>query len=52
MKSFKSQFPSYSNFFEFEEFNEVQLECYKQVINDTRNMIISAPTSSGKTVIF
>lgn len=52
MKSFKTQFPAYSDFFDFEEFNKVQLQCYNQVVSDTRNMIISAPTSSGKTVLF
>lgn len=52
MKSFIKDYPDYSKFFPFQEFNAVQLKCYKPVCCDSRNMVVSAPTSSGKTVIF
>lgn len=52
MRKFISQFPDFSNFFGFEEFNQVQSKCYPSIVNDQRNMVVSAPTSSGKTVIF
>lgn len=52
MQSFIKEFPEFSKLFPFEEFNAVQLKCYHPLIRDKRNMVVSAPTSSGKTVIF
>ena len=52
MKSFIQEFAEYSKFFPFPQFNEVQRKCYAPLTRDNRNMVVSAPTSSGKTVIF
>jgi ATP-dependent DNA helicase HFM1/MER3 len=52
MQIFKKEYPAFANFFNFEQFNEVQTKCYKPVMKDQHNIIVSAPTSSGKTVIF
>lgn len=52
MKNFRKDYPDFSNFFNFEEFNEVQLRCFKPLMKDRRNIVVSSPTSSGKTVIF
>ena len=52
IKEFNERFPSYRHFFHFDEFNAVQRKCYHPIVNDVRNMVFSAPTSSGKTVLF
>ena len=39
-------------FFSFPDFNSVQKKCYNSIINKNSNCIISAPTASGKTVLF
>lgn len=52
MQIFKADFPQFSNFFNFDEFNQVQSKCYKSLMKDKKNIVVSAPTSSGKTVIF
>lgn len=52
MKKFERQFPQFKRVFNFEEFNAVQLGCYDQIMENDSNMVVSAPTSSGKTTIF
>ena len=42
----------FAGFFPFHEFNGLQKQCYSAAYQSNRNLIISAPTSSGKTVIF
>ncbi|KAF8582310.1 P-loop containing nucleoside triphosphate hydrolase protein [Ramaria rubella] len=42
----------YRSFFKFGVFNAVQSECYDKIMKTTDNMVISAPTGSGKTVLF
>jgi len=38
--------------FPFDNFNKLQSECFEQIFFSNQNMIISAPTASGKTVLF
>lgn len=40
------------SFFKFEFFNAVQTECLTSLIFENHNMVISAPTGSGKTILF
>lgn len=40
------------SFFKFEFFNAVQIECLLSLIFEKNNMVISAPTGSGKTILF
>jgi len=39
-------------FFSFDCFNDLQSNCFDTLWNSNQNMIISAPTGSGKTVLF
>ncbi|PLW09799.1 hypothetical protein PCASD_18158 [Puccinia coronata f. sp. avenae] len=43
---------AYRNFFGFSHFNSVQSECFPIVYKTNHNVLTSAPTGSGKTVIF
>lgn len=55
MKSIDSclgQYPELQGFFEFDYFNPVQQECLPKIMRRDSNMIVSAPTSSGKTALF
>ncbi|KAH8099579.1 DEAD-domain-containing protein [Cristinia sonorae] len=42
----------YRNLFKFGVFNAVQSDCFDTVMHDDANMVVSAPTGSGKTVLF
>ncbi|KAF9469215.1 hypothetical protein BDZ94DRAFT_1181827, partial [Collybia nuda] len=42
----------YRGIFKFGVFNGVQSTCFNDVIKTNQNMVISAPTGSGKTVLF
>ncbi|KAG9051101.1 Sec63 [Tulasnella sp. UAMH 9824] len=42
----------YRSVFKFGVFNAIQSQCFDTVVNTSQNMVISAPTGSGKTVIF
>jgi ATP-dependent DNA helicase HFM1/MER3 len=42
----------YRDLFPFGVFNAVQSSCFSQVIEGDENMVICAPTGSGKTVLF
>ncbi|KAI0372960.1 P-loop containing nucleoside triphosphate hydrolase protein [Pilatotrama ljubarskyi] len=42
----------YRGLFKFGVFNAVQSQCYSIVMETDENMVISAPTGSGKTVLF
>lgn len=48
MPSIDSQ---YSHWFPF-KFNAVQQECLPALLHSTQNVVVSAPTGSGKTVLF
>lgn len=52
LNKFRNQYPKFKYLFQFDEFNDVQKECYPKIFNSADNMIVSAPTSSGKTVLF
>ena len=39
-------------FFHFSHFNKMQTECLDTILKTPENMLVSAPTGSGKTVIF
>jgi hypothetical protein len=43
---------AYHALFPFAKFNAVQSACFSNVIETDENMVISAPTGSGKTVLF
>eukprot|EP01080_Neovahlkampfia_damariscottae_P011936 gene11936-5337_t len=38
--------------FQFSNFNRVQSQCFKEICDSDMNMVISAPTGAGKTVLF
>ncbi|TFY71871.1 hypothetical protein EVG20_g1121 [Dentipellis fragilis] len=42
----------YRGIFKFGVFNAIQSSCFDTIMESDKNMIISAPTGSGKTVIF
>ncbi|KJA27175.1 hypothetical protein HYPSUDRAFT_75106, partial [Hypholoma sublateritium FD-334 SS-4] len=42
----------YRTIFKFGVFNAVQSTCFDEVINHNKNLVISAPTGSGKTALF
>ncbi|KAF7311383.1 DEAD/DEAH-box DNA helicase [Mycena kentingensis (nom. inval.)] len=42
----------YRSIFKFPVFNAVQSTCFPTVVDTNENMVISAPTGSGKTVLF
>ncbi|KAG8935054.1 Sec63 [Tulasnella sp. 417] len=42
----------YRSVFKFGVFNAIQSQCFDTVVNTSQNMVISAPTGSGKTVLF
>ena len=39
-------------FFKFKSFNAMQKQCLNPVLKSSENILVSAPTASGKTVIF
>ncbi|TCD63539.1 Sec63 [Steccherinum ochraceum] len=48
-----SQLPDiYRTLFKFGVFNAVQSECFDSLMYNDANMVVSAPTGSGKTVLF
>ena len=50
--SFKEMAKCLSNYFDFKKFNKVQSECFKLIYETDHNAVISAPTGSGKSVLF
>ena len=42
---------SFHRAFGYRNFNEIQSRCFEIVMNGDENMVVSAPTGSGKTVI-
>jgi ATP-dependent DNA helicase HFM1/MER3 len=40
------------NLFKFEFFNKMQTQCIDHILKSNQNMLVSAPTGSGKTIIF
>ena len=52
MEQLAKQYPCIAGFFEFREFNPVQQQCFHPIMDTEDNLIVSAPTSSGKTVLF
>ncbi|KAL5529500.1 hypothetical protein ACEPAG_5485 [Sanghuangporus baumii] len=42
----------YRGIFKFGVFNAVQSKCYDTIMETTENMVVSAPTGGGKTVLF
>ena len=52
LRKFKQDYPKYKNFFQFQEFNEIQQLFFTKIFTSEENIIVSAPTGSGKTVLF
>ena len=52
MKFVEREYPVLKDFFEFGEFNPIQKQCLPKIMRSDWNMIVSAPTSSGKTALF
>ncbi|KAF9019053.1 hypothetical protein BDZ89DRAFT_1164864 [Hymenopellis radicata] len=42
----------YRALFKFGVFNAVQSSCFETLVNSNENLVASAPTGSGKTVLF
>lgn len=47
-----SQYPYLREHFHFNHFNRMQEECLPVLMATSHNMIVSAPTATGKTVLF
>jgi len=43
--------PDFADAFAFEEFNEMQREAYRPILESDENVVASAPTGSGKTAL-
>ncbi|HMB49705.1 MAG TPA: DEAD/DEAH box helicase, partial [Natronoarchaeum rubrum] len=43
--------PDFADAFAFEEFNEMQREAYRPILDTDENVVASAPTGSGKTAL-
>ncbi|CCA76367.1 related to HFM1-DNA/RNA helicase [Serendipita indica DSM 11827] len=43
---------AYRAIFPFNAFNAIQSSCFPHIVNSHENMVVSAPTGSGKTVLF
>ena len=43
--------PNYQRLFSFPKFNQVQSAVVRQVLDSNANMVIAAPTGSGKTAL-
>jgi len=52
MKSATKKYPELQGFFQFPDFNHIQKDCLPKIMNGEDNLVLSAPTSSGKTVLF
>ncbi|KAJ4831496.1 hypothetical protein Tsubulata_004728 [Turnera subulata] len=52
LKSVSDLPPPFRSIFNFRYFNSLQSECFPVCFNSDVNMVISAPTGSGKTVLF
>ena len=42
----------YRSWFPYEDFNQIQQKCLHPILQSDENIIISAPTGSGKTSLF
>ncbi len=52
MKATLKKYPELQGFFDFQQFNPIQTDCLPKIMEREDNLIVSAPTSSGKTVLF
>jgi len=52
MQHLFKNYPEIKGFFPFPEFNPIQKACFHNIMDRDDNIIVSAPTSSGKTVLF
>jgi len=46
------QFPFLREHFHFQHFNRMQQECLPLLMMTNSNIVVSAPTATGKTVLF
>ena len=44
--------PKFASVFPFREFNEMQSQCIRSALQSPDNLVIGAPTGSGKTTVF
>lgn len=52
MKAICQRHPELKGYFDYFDFNPIQKACLPKIMETDSNLIVSAPTSSGKTVLF
>ncbi len=52
VKDYEKKYPCIKGYFSFSSFNLMQQECMTSLLNTNQSMVVSAPTSSGKTALF
>jgi replicative superfamily II helicase len=52
VRGYEMRYNYLKGIFKFDSFNAVQEECMSTILKSNASMVVSAPTSSGKTVLF
>lgn len=52
VSAYEARYNYLKGIFKFDTFNAVQEQCMPTILKSNASMVVSAPTSSGKTVLF